>query len=545
MRELSKFSTPDTNTPASLRAIVNTFKNHPALGLWKNFDESWWGGVSEADLQRGYEVIRQEDINHPVVQTHAPRGTVADLQPYNAAADILALDIYPVGVPPGAHSLLPNKEISMVGDWAQFLDQVGNQQKKFWMIEQIAWSGVIPPGKTLVFPTFGQSRYMAYQAIINGARGLMFFGGNIAATLNAQDAPLGWNWTFWNNVLKRIVRELGDNSVLAPALVATHSQLPITIGGTTWPDLEFSVREVPPYLYILSSKREGSITNVTFQGLPSWATNGEVLYEPGRVVNATNGQFSDSFAPFDVHVYRFSQTNQPPTILSQPKSRTNYSGTTAIFSITTDGTGPLSYQWIKNGTNLLDGGHVFGSRTSTLTLTAITSADAGNYNVMVSNEVGSTNSASGLLTVVYPFPYYEPFDYPAGSNLGGQMNGSFLTWSDIGTSTPGSFVTIQTNSLSVAGLRTSVGNSISFGSLGKSARFSFPAESPLISGTLYYSFALQIVDTNGLTSSGTFIAGFNNSIGPQTTQPTVVGTRLYIRATNSGFNLGLSKNSST
>jgi len=109
LRELSKFADGDTATEAALRNIVDTFRNHPAVGLWKNFDEAWWGGVSVADLQRGYDVIHQEDTNHPIVQTHAPRGNVSDLQPYNVAADILALDIYPVGYPPGANSLLANK----------------------------------------------------------------------------------------------------------------------------------------------------------------------------------------------------------------------------------------------------------------------------------------------------------------------------------------------------------------------------------------------------------------------------------------------------
>lgn len=108
-------------------------------------DEAWWGGTSVANLQRGYDVIKQEDTNHPVEQTHAPRGTVADLQPYNSAADILALDIYPVGYPPGANWLLTNKEISMVGDYTDFLSQVANGQKHYWMVEQIAWSG--PPWK--------------------------------------------------------------------------------------------------------------------------------------------------------------------------------------------------------------------------------------------------------------------------------------------------------------------------------------------------------------------------------------------------------------
>ena len=308
LRELSKFGAGDTATESALRNVVDTFKNHPAVGLWKNFDEAWWGGVSVADLQRGYDVIKQEDTNHPIVQTHAPRGTVPDLQPYNTAADILALDIYPVGYPPGANSLLTNKEISMVGDWTDFLGQVANGQKQTWMIEQIAWSGATPPSKTLRFPTFAQERFMAYEAIIRGARGLMFFGGNIAATLTPQDAALGWNWTFWNDVLKPVVRQLGDNSLLADALVTTNSALPITMSGTTFPDVEFCVREVPPYLYILASKREGATIPVSFSGLPSWATTGELLYESPRIVTVAGGQFTDWFGPFEVHAYRFLNT---------------------------------------------------------------------------------------------------------------------------------------------------------------------------------------------------------------------------------------------
>ena len=153
---------------------------------------------------------------------------------------------------------------------------------------------------------------MAYQAIINGARGLIFFGGNVAATLNAQDAALGWNWTFWDQVLKRVVVELGDNGLLANALVVTNSALPVTMSGTTSPDIEFCVREVPPYLYLLASKREGATLQVTFSGLPAWAGTGEVLYESPRAVTASGGQFTDWFGPSEVHAYRFTQPT-PPT----------------------------------------------------------------------------------------------------------------------------------------------------------------------------------------------------------------------------------------
>ena len=412
LRELSSFSATDTNTPATLRTIVDTFRNHPALGLWKNADEAWWSGISAADLQRGYQTIKQEDTNHPIVQTHAPRGTVSDLQPYNSAADVLALDIYPVGYPPGANSLLTNKEISIVGDYADFLGQVANYQKQCWMVEQIAWSGATPPGKTLRFPTYQQSRYMAYQAIVRGARGLMFYGGNVAATLNAQDAPLGWNWTFWNSCLKPVVQQLGDNSQLASALVVSNSTLPITISGTSFPDLEFCVREAPPYLYILACKREGATVQVTFNGLPTAAGTGELLYEGPRVVSAQNGQFTDWFGPFEVHAYRFNLTNQIPVITSQPQNQTNYPGTTAMFTFSASGVGTLAYQWRKNGVNMSNGGNVFGANSTSLVLSNVTAADVAAYDAVVSGFGSVTTAPAATLTLLA----YQSSQVPAISS---------------------------------------------------------------------------------------------------------------------------------
>ena len=56
--------------------------------------------------------------------------------------------------------------------------------------------------------------------------------------------------------------------------------------------------------------------------------------------------------------------NGAPVILTQPSGQTNYPGNFAFFSVTATGTSPLSYQWLKNGINLTDGGNVSGARTS-------------------------------------------------------------------------------------------------------------------------------------------------------------------------------------
>ncbi len=330
----SSLKPDEAEKEALLRSLITRFKDHPGLLAWKNYDEAFWNGHPAEDLVRGYHVIREIDRRHPVIQTHAPRGTIEDLRPYNACADMLTLDIYPLNYPPGGHSLLPNKEISMVGDWSRFLVEVGEGRMPSWMNLQIAWSGVVKEGKTLRFPTFAQQRFMTYQAIINGMRGLIYFGGHVAKAHTERDAELGWNWTFWQRVLRPVIEEIGEHSPLAPALVAPDSDLKLTlryavpkytppvsasadtpasparilvIEEAVPPELgvEFCVREVNGDLYILACKREGPTVQVTFSGLPAWAGHGDLLYEEPRTVQASDGQFTDWFGPFEVHVYRF------------------------------------------------------------------------------------------------------------------------------------------------------------------------------------------------------------------------------------------------
>lgn len=302
LRGLSSLEPNNRTKELLLRRVLQRFRNHPGLLLWKNVDEPYWSKNPPEPMIRAYNIIKKTDPYHPVGLTQAPRGTVKELRAYNNAADILLLDIYPIGYPPGNHSLLPNKEISMVGDYTKFIKEVADG-KPVWMVLQIAWSGVIKPGKTLRFPTFPQERFMTYQALINGARGLIYFGGHIEKAMPSEDARLGWNWTFWRRVLRPIVEEVGNKSPLAPALVAPDSKLPIKVDGAN--DIEFCVREVGDDIYVLACKREGKTVKVEFSGLPAWTAEGNVLYESPRKVQAKDGGFTDWFAPFDVHIYHF------------------------------------------------------------------------------------------------------------------------------------------------------------------------------------------------------------------------------------------------
>ena len=148
---------------------------------------------------------------------------------------------------------------------------------------------------------------MAYAAIINGARGINYQGGALPLSLNERDAKLGWNWTFWERVMRRLVEELGEKSPLQPALVAANAKLPIKVEGAG--DVEFTTRQVNNDLFILAAKREGATAKVKFSGIATTQTSGDVLFEEPRRIQIEGGAFEDWFGPNDVHVYRIARGN--------------------------------------------------------------------------------------------------------------------------------------------------------------------------------------------------------------------------------------------
>ena len=88
----------------------------------------------------------------------------------------------------------------------------------------------------------------------------------------------------------------------------------------------------------------------------------------------------------------------PPTINTQPVSRTVQAGSSVSFTVVASGQGTLTYQWRFNGANIA------GANASTYTIANAQTSNAGNYNVIVSNSGGSTPSATATLTVTLPPP---------------------------------------------------------------------------------------------------------------------------------------------
>jgi hypothetical protein len=119
---------------------------------------------------------------------------------------------------------------------------------------------------------------------------------------------------------------------------------------------------------------------------------------------------------------RFTSTGPTvPVITAQPQSVTVAAGGSAGFSVTANNAS--GYQWFFNGNS------IGGATGPSLSIANVQSANAGNYFVTVSNNVGSVNSNTVTLTVnAAPPPTPTPPPTPPSGGGGGGGGGAPSTW---------------------------------------------------------------------------------------------------------------------
>jgi endonuclease/exonuclease/phosphatase family metal-dependent hydrolase len=116
---------------------------------------------------------------------------------------------------------------------------------------------------------------------------------------------------------------------------------------------------------------------------------------PVQFGDSTNAQHMAVMKDFSIPT---GGTNAPttnaPSITTQPQSKLVSPGSNVTFSVTADGTAPLAYQWLFNGTNIIS-----GATTNSYTVAGAQFTNAGNYSVVVANLYGSVTSSNAVLTV--------------------------------------------------------------------------------------------------------------------------------------------------
>jgi len=111
-----------------------------------------------------------------------------------------------------------------------------------------------------------------------------------------------------------------------------------------------------------------------------------------KISNAA-GSVTSSVANLSVTTQVVTKTASAPVIDIQPAPVGAVAGNSASFSVSVSGTAPFSFQWYKDGANLS------GATSSSYSLSAVATGDAGSYTVKVSNSTGSVTSNAAALTV--------------------------------------------------------------------------------------------------------------------------------------------------
>ena len=260
---------------ARVREVVQRFRLHPAVLAWYLNDElppPW-----RERLQERYRLVRSLDPDHPA---WAVLYQVDQLTEYRHTCDVLGTDPYPVA----------RRPVSMAGEWARKTSQASLGTDAFWQVPQaFAWctaqNGRDPKGEGRP-PTYEEIRCMTYQALAEGAMGLIYY-----AFYELKDDPLGFD-ARWKD-MSRIAREV---RALEPALLSADAPPDgIEVEGACWRACRDGRRV---WILVTNPGSEPAAMRIRFaDGV------GSVQTMTGRAVAVKDGGIEQTLAPLACETY--------------------------------------------------------------------------------------------------------------------------------------------------------------------------------------------------------------------------------------------------
>lgn len=150
----------ELNSAAS--KFINDLKNKPALLAWYTVDElrpEWLPNINVV-----YDIIKQDDQNHPAFQVHDYDG-FSLLEKYYYSTDIIATDPYPVG---RANLLLTSIR-------TEASEKAMHNSRGVWSVLQTMDWAVYYSDRESHSPSLDEIRNQVFQALIAGAKGILLY----------------------------------------------------------------------------------------------------------------------------------------------------------------------------------------------------------------------------------------------------------------------------------------------------------------------------------------------------------------------------------
>ena len=207
--------------------------------------------------------------------------------------------------------------------------------------------------------------------------------------------------------------KLGVSTIVAPLVPVTP-----TVSSTTPASTATNVDVTAPISITFNepvtvSGSWASVSSGTQGGIPATISGGPTTF---TVTPVTSLPASDTITVFITGAqvldqatgtltlasdYSFTFTTAspaPPQITTQPTPQTVPAGSNVTFTVAASGPSPITYQWRKGGTPIL------AATGISLSLTNVQAGDAANYDVLVTNPVGTTPSSAAALVVTPAAP---------------------------------------------------------------------------------------------------------------------------------------------
>ena len=304
---------------ATWQPEVARHRGHPALLAYFGRDEAMVFGVMVDELMAETRMLRAADPYHPLFHNEAPNGTVEEQRAYSIICDVIGRDIYPVGMTRHGHGDLPDKTMTAVGAHTDICMQSVNFNKPVWMILQsLSWGHINTTNRNQPYeavrsryPTYAENRFMAFNAIIHGATGIMYH--YLGYTIHLPEA-------YWSS-LRKVTLEL---EYLSPVLVCRTVRDPQLKCSDE--NIRFLVKnfEGKNYYFIINESAEPKIA--CFENAPESTLN--ELFNPIPVI-INDGKFTLELPAYGVAVLSEARFKSAEEIF-KPSTYTPYSRQTPI-----------------------------------------------------------------------------------------------------------------------------------------------------------------------------------------------------------------------
>jgi hypothetical protein len=178
------------------------------------------------------------------------------------------------------------------------------------------------------------------------------------------------------------VPQMGSSACGVPIGTIVFETLVASTSGTIWGDgiytCDSSLATAAVHAGLLASGQTGAVAVVALPGQSQYYSTTQ-----NGVTSTAYGPWSGSYAFMGL----------APFITGQPQAQSVSAGDTAAFTVSATSSAPLNYSWQKGNVPIP------GQNSNILTLSNVTTNDAAQYSVVVSNQLGYATSAPATLTV--------------------------------------------------------------------------------------------------------------------------------------------------